>query len=262
MYDRTKTFDKVFLWSPTYHADTRYKLLETDKHFYKLKVFSRFNEPDFREVVDEMQADLEDYKVYERQSELWERFKRMRKPEHQLTDAEVQELEAMDWQPPKTDFKQGKPTFAVVFDDQVGNRDLYRSDAKGFFAEWAIRHRHARCCVAWICQVWQNGVPRQLRSNLSMLVLFAQKNRQLRESVAAEFASFVDEDTFQRYWELATSKPRSFLFCDFDGPPELRFRVGFDKIILSADSKAAHAEADQESAGGLQESHAGKHPRA
>jgi hypothetical protein len=120
----------------------------------------------------------------------------------------------------------------MIFDDCVGRRDLYRSDSKGTVAQFTIKHRHHHTSIWFMSQIFSNAVPKQIRSNLSFVVLFAQKNESIRKQACLEFSSHVSADDFAAMWAAATSDPHGFFFVDFESPPEIRYRIGFDRAFV------------------------------
>lgn len=233
MLDQTQAVDRIYLWSPTYESDLKQQLLEKDKHSYELRVLGTFTNEDFEDVAAEIQTDLQEYDEYERLVKVWKAFMKCKDP-RKLSAEVLEDLEQMDWKPPTTEFKHGRPVYTMVFDDQVGNKSLYSANCKSAFTRFAVIHRHRRTNILFLTQVFGNGVPRQLRSNLSLVLLFAQKNQKIRESAAQEFSSFISAERFQALWEDATQEPHGFLFCDFEAKPELRFRKGFTRPYLIA----------------------------
>ena len=77
-------------------------------------------------------------------------------------------------------------------------------------------------------------LPRQLRSNLSLLLLFAQKNDDIRKDISNEFSSAVPREKFLAMWDYATKSMHDFYMLDFDAPPKLRFRKNFDEVFVVA----------------------------
>lgn len=234
-YFRAHSFDKLVLFCPTLRADPKYEALikSAQRHRLKVETHESFDEQLFRSVTEKIDADIDEYKAESAYRELYERCVVRR---GECSAEELALLEERDYEPPpKPKWKYGLPTTILIFDDLIGNRDLYRSDAKGEVASFAIRHRHHHTSMIFLTQTYHNGVPRQLRSNLSLLVLFANKNEALRKQIAAEFSSFVPWQKFLEMWDSACrDDPHAFFMCDFDArEPQLRFRRNFDEIFLS-----------------------------
>ena len=234
-YFRAHSFDKMVLFCPTLRADPKYKALiqSAKKHAVRVDTHESFDEGLFQGVVESIEADIEEEKAERDYAEVYARCVLKR---GECSAEDLMLLEKHDYEEPTKPPKwlRGTPTTLLVFDDLVGNRDLYRSDAKGAVASFAIRHRHHHTSMVFLTQTFHNGVPRQLRSNLSLLILFANKNDSIRKQIAAEFSSFVPQQRFLDMWETATqTAAHHFLMCDFDAAdPRLRFRKNFDQIFV------------------------------
>jgi hypothetical protein len=85
--------------------------------------------------------------------------------------------------------------------------------------------------LLFISQVFHGGVPRGLRSNLSFLILFPNKNRGMAKEIASEFSAYISIEKFQEMWDQATKEPYGFLLCDFDAR-QYKFRSGWNKAFV------------------------------
>ena len=231
LYDQTKSFDKIYLFSPTYHNDPKYHLLDNDDAHYSLRVFDTYTDEIMKEVLGEIKADIEEYKSYEQQLKIYKKFLKVRNIDR-LTAEELFELNLMDFEEPQTPFKQGMPTSLIIYDDLVGNRDLYRADSKGMLNSFIILHRHLLTSVLFVSQIWANAVPRQIRNNLSLLILFRNKNTKMKEEIGVEMSSVIDVESFVKLWDFATEQDYSFFMIDFDAKDKrYRFRKNFNELI-------------------------------
>jgi hypothetical protein len=233
-YDQAKSFDHLWLWAPCFHSDPKYKLLERGTHF-KLHLYDRdFTITDFKGALDVIEQNNQEYEEHQTHQKLWKKFLRHKDP-MRLKDEDVLKLDRLGWHPPDpSKFILGRPTNLMIFDDCVGSRDLYRSDSKGTVAQFTIKHRHHHTSIWFMSQIFSNAVPKQIRSNLSFVVLFAQKNESIRKQASLEFSSHVSADDFAAMWAAATSDPHGFFFVDFESPPEIRYRIGFDRAFSQA----------------------------
>jgi hypothetical protein len=228
-YDKAKFFDKIYFFSPTFKNDPKYQLLEERKAHYELHVFPTYTNEIFADVVKEIREDMEEYKKDLRLLKTWEKFQRA-KSLTQLTEDEILDLYELDFQKPVPRFER-PPTSLLVFDDLVGNKDLYRSDSKGTINSFVILHRHLLTSVLFVCQIWKNAVPRQIRNNLSLFMLFGNKSEAIKKEVAEEVSSYVKPEEFMALWDKACEPPHSFFKIDLDGKKEERFTRNFGEAI-------------------------------
>lgn len=229
MYNTTKTFDKCIIISPTFHADPKYKILEGLD--WKLTVYEEYSDALWQTIEKGILDDLDEYDKYLEDLERWRRY--MRTKDHDLpkiTDDEYGELERLDFKKPTTPWKRGRPTTILILDDLVGST-IYKANCSGPFTSFVIRHRHSLTSVLFLAQIWANAVPRQLRSNLSLLILFKCKSAGIAKQIAQEFATYMTEEQFAHMWDTATAEKHGFLFLNFEGADGEKHRSGFDKAF-------------------------------
>jgi hypothetical protein len=209
-----------------------YELLERHTHL-KLRLFDRdFSVAEFKEVLYQIEENNQSYEDHQEHKKLWNKFLHHKDP-LKLKDEEVMKLDKLGWQPPDpTLFTMGRPTNLMIFDDCVENKELYRSDSKGVVAQFTIKHRHHHTSIWFMSQIFSSAVPKQIRSNLSFVVLFAQKNDSIRKQASLEFSSHVSAEDFAGMWAVATVDPHGFFLVDFEAPKELRYRAGFDRAFV------------------------------
>jgi len=231
-YDSTESFDYVYLYSPTYYNDPKYHLL--DDMNAELTVRPDFDTNEFAGIRNEIDGRIEDWKKWEEYKKIYARFKKHRGPVDKFDPEELMLLYENDFQPPDPDkYKNGAPTCLFIFDDLNYNKALYSNtsrdpnDPKKFF----ILHRHKLCSVLFLCQTYKSGVPKQLRNNLSLMCLFANKSEQMKKEIAEELSSHVSPEDFVKLWLHACAEPHCFLMIDYDGPKEYMFRKNFDTVL-------------------------------
>lgn len=140
----------------------------------------------------------------------------------------------MDWKRPTSEYKY-YPSFCLVLDDCAGKRDIFASNCKNVMSNFLILHRHLSCSVFTLMQIVGNGIPRQIRSNISMWMLFQCKSATLKKAVAEELAFKLDPDTLMKAWDHATQSGdgHDFLMLDYDEPdPSRMMRKNFTHFLL------------------------------
>lgn len=232
-YDKYKFFDKLYLFSPTsFGNDPKYQLIEDDKHHYILKKFHTYTDTIFKEVLEEIKSDIEEYKDWQKKHKIYNKFmkygyKRMT-PEEML-EVEMMMLDGETIDEPVCQWTQ-MPTSLLIFDDLVSNTELYKNTARGIFYNFAILHRHLLSSLLFVVQTWSGAVPKQIRGNLSLAILFNLKP-EIKKQVADELCSDTSESKFIEMWETACVNPWDFFMINYDAPKQLRFRKNFDTIF-------------------------------
>lgn len=233
MYDKTKTFDTIYVFSRTWYAEPKYTTLSQEGHFYDLKAFADYTDEIFKEVWGDIKARIDAYKDYERKLKIWEDFQSYKGSVDAFDPNALLDLYSMDFEKPVCPTKSGQfPETLIVFDDLLGTT-LYSNKTTSVIRSFTILHRHCRASMLFLTQTFRNGLPRGIRNNLSLALLFANKSEEIRKEIAREFSAFVREDAFLAMWDTACTNPWDFFTINFDAPdPSMRFRKNFDTLLI------------------------------
>jgi hypothetical protein len=179
-YDATAAFEKVIFFCPSWVTDRKYQVLQESEN-YDLEVYIKFSEKIFKEVLAKIQADMKLWWAYEKEFEAWRKYLRVGKDEKKLTAEEQAILEKTDYEKPDPPNNWKKaPATLIVWDDMGGNRAVYNNTAKGALHEFTVLHRHWHCSLIHVVQHYHSAVGKQIRNNLSMLMLFSNKKKASR----------------------------------------------------------------------------------
>lgn len=234
-YNKTKFFDKVYMFSPTsFGNDPKYQLLESKNHHFVYRKFSTYTDAIFKDVLDEIKSDIDEYKEWLKKHKIYKKF--MKYGHKRMTPEEMIEIDLMvddesdTIEQPLCRWTQ-MPTSLLIFDDLVSNTELYKSSPRGIFYNFAILHRHLLCSLLFVVQTWSGAVPKQIRGNLSLAILFNLKP-EIKKQVADELCADMSEDTFLYMWNKACVNQWDFFMINYDAPKNLRFRKNFNEIFL------------------------------
>jgi hypothetical protein len=245
-YDKYKFFDKVYMFSPTsFGNDPKYQLLEDNKHHFVYQKYPTYTDDIFKEVLDEIKSDIDEYKEWEKKYKIYKKF--MKYGYKRLTPEEVLEVEMMmvdedcssiggakgdayTIEEPECQWKQ-MPTSLLIFNDLVSNTELYKTTARGIFYNFVILHRHLLSSLLFCVQTWSGAVPRQIRGNLSLAILFNLKP-EIKKQVADEMCADMSEETFIEMWNTSCVNQWDFFMINYDAPKHLRFRKNFDSLFV------------------------------
>lgn len=241
IYASSHFFDKVYLLSPTFYNDPKLGTLEDDR--YDLRVHTEITMDTVDDILQEIKDDINQYKQYKEYIKVWKRFLKAKSPEDWLDRADASDiaiLQEHDFQPPETQWKYGMPQSIIICDDLVGNRAIYNNPA---LVRFLLIHRHWLTSCLFSVQVWKGAIPRGIRNNLSLLMLFCNKSVQIRKEIAEELASHITPEHFMILWDFACSEPHDFFTINFDDPKN-RFRRNFNEImkLKSVSNNRTHDE--------------------
>lgn len=234
MYVKAKSYDKIFWWSPTAKREAKFRSFMSDceKLGVEIEVKETFNESDFLALQNWMRGEIDEYRHYKKQLEVWNKFCKVHSTDDMSLD-ELSMLEEMEWDKPTTTYKNGFPSFCLCWDDCIGDKSVFSPTCKGTTSQFWILHRHLSCSVLILSQIVANGIPRQIRGNISLWILFSCKSDKLKKEVSEELAFKVSPEKMLEMWEFATKERHNFLMCDYDCPDEtLMFRKNFDQLLI------------------------------
>lgn len=233
MYVKSKSYDKIYWYSPTASREAKIKsFIEHCKGQCEIEIIEHFDVHEFSNQLDWFRSEIDEYRLYKKKLDVWKRYLKCESVDELSLDDLVM-LEEMDWEKPKTTYKNGFPSWALVWDDEIGNKSIFSPNCKGVTSQFWILHRHLSCSVFILSQIVSNGIPRQIRSNISLWILFSCKSDKLKKDVADELAFKCEPDDLLKIWDFATQEQHSFLMCDYDCPDEkYMFRKNFTDLIL------------------------------
>lgn len=230
LYNQCKTFDVIRVYSPSWDDDVKYRIIE--KMDSEVVVEREYNDGLFKQTLHEIDADLAAYDDYVKRKALYKKWMKDKKELKDFTSKELLELEQWGYEKPKAPWRYGKPNTLIIMDDLSGTA-LYRADSRGLFNSFAIRHRHRCCSIIMLTQTFHNSIPRGIRSNLSAIILFSNRNVGMAAQICTEFSSYTSVEDFQIMWNAATAgSPHDAFFVDFESPPASRYRINFDRAFV------------------------------
>ena len=218
-------FDHVVLLSPTYHNDVKLSVLAKDNR-YDFEVITDVTNAVIDELIETIKKRIEDYKAYLEYEKVYDKFVKA-KDVSILKPDDLMVLYQHQFEEPTTDYKYGMPSTLLIFDDLVGDKAVYKNRVLDKFC---LQHRHYLTSLLFLVQIWKNAIPKGIRTNLSLICLFSQKNLEVQKEVAQELASFVSPQELIRFWNWANQEPHSFLTINMDDRKHL-LRRNFNDII-------------------------------
>ena len=238
-------FDRIFVISPSIKSNRELmKRLKIDPQ-------DVYEDPDdtacldaIRSAIDQERDDLERY-----QQEM-KRYRQLMKVIHsdsplfKLNDADLGDFYRNgDFQPPKHKWDGKRPCMCLIIDDAMGSQ-LYSKPRR--LNQFTIFHRHLGqlkeggalgCSLFFLVQSYKavaGGISRTIRSNVTSMILFANKNLKMLAEVAEEMAGEVAPEIFFNVFHQAMREKHDFLFIDLHPKPThpSGFRRNFDEFIV------------------------------
>lgn len=225
LYETTKTFDKIFYYSPTIGFEEKREYLPECT-----EVFEEFTFDLFEKHKDFIRKEIEDYKIFLKYMEIYNKAMR---GQH-ITHAEMIILESNDGEPMESEYKH-MPCFCMVFDDLQSNRLIYSPNMKTGVSQFFLNTRHFNTMCIFSCQTFKNAIPKQLKSNIAVYILFRCKALKQQKDIAEDLVGVCPVETFIKCWNFACEVKYSAFVMDRNADEKEMFRRNFDCQIMLDD---------------------------
>lgn len=236
-YDKARSFDRLIIFSPTGMKDPKVKAFIEGKHNFAVTFHHQYNDTIMREEVQSFEADIEEWKMYQRQKSAYEKYLRSADID-ELTMEDLELLNLSDFEKPTWKYDRDYfPTFAVLIDDHACCKNVFGANCRGFLSELCVAHRHYSCSIYVVSQIFKNFIPKQFRGGiLNMWLLFSTKSEKHKEDIAEQVANKIEPDKFIDIWNYAVKdNPHDCLLVDYKAQTiDTMFRRNFDKLIVFA----------------------------
>ena len=198
-----------------------------------------------REITKMVEAEKEEWELFLRQKELYEKFHKDIKhkaiknipPEELMSYYEMGLLDDPNIEKPKWKYDlECPPRLALIIDDCLGT-DLIARRTAGL-VNTCIKHRHLAdglgISIFMLVQAYsaQGGIARPIRENCTNLWLFKVNDVNQIKKIKEEADLPVSEEDFEQMCNYCHEKPYNFIMIDFNPKEESkRFRSGFAEYL-------------------------------
>jgi len=235
-----KVIDRVIMITPTYWSNR--------------EVFAPLNlneeediiEPSMesiKEFLKKGEEDQEEYKKFLEKKKRYKEYKKLIKSDTPISHIDPMLLMEYDNDgffngPPQWKYAvERPPRIFLICDDILGTPVL--SNPKAGLLNLCIKHRHifngVGISIAILTQTYStnNGLPRAIRENCTLLILFKNNDQNQLEKIHNEIGNDITVEQFDKLFEYATSKPHGFLVIDSNPKkPEYRYRSGWNEYLI------------------------------
>lgn len=236
--------DRVFLISPTAVSNSEMwaGLVEEDD------IFSEMTNESVIKIIEIVEAEAKEWKEYEEKLRLYKLWKKLLKKQTPINEidpellleffeAGIYDLDEME-EEPKSKYGH-KPVLHLVLDDCQSSK-LFVPSTHNKLLNATIRHRHLGdglgLSMWFLVQSYStnSGLPKAIRDNSTLLILFPMKNGNNVMKVIEEIGGNIDEETFSKVYEYAIKDgDHDFLVIEFT-PSKKRFtfRKNWDTALI------------------------------
>lgn len=243
---KLKVVDRLFYVSPS--AASNSASLERLKHIlHPEDLYSDVtNVSLLADIVSKIERERDDYEEYHRKMKRWRAAQRRVVSETPLFRLADTDLLAYHEGKPKHRWDGRVPCMVVFFDDIIGS-PLFLGKGAREIARLCLFHRHlggfsdrpgsVGCSMLFNVQNWKTaagGLPRALRNNLTLMLLFKTTSEQELKDIAESVDGEISHETFRRLCRAAWKEPHDFLLIDHHFKPNhpSGFRRNFDTYLV------------------------------
>lgn len=222
-YIKTKSLNCVYCISPTFDSNASLQTLKFEKVYKDPRSANSNLElilADVKRKVDEYEEEVLYKKAYRKwldRKEEWEDINLLLKNHHRKPDNSIE-----------------KPKAGIFIDDMT-HTELMANTPNNILSHLALQHRHLHGVGISLFQAFQTfkqGMPKVVRGNLGLILLFPSCNFTELKDIHEEVANHVTFDTFKEVFFEATKKKHGFLLINkLEPDTNKQFRINFDTYI-------------------------------
>ena len=219
-----KSLNMLFCISPTYESNTSLQTLpfEKDGIFTNPQNSSMALEV-IKKRIEERKLEYDFEKAYKIAYKNWKKEK--------ANEVEMALLNKMDFRLPK---KVEWPKAGIFIDDMT-HTELMANTINNELSHLCLHHRHLAgvgVSIFLALQTFKSGMPRVIRTNLGLILLFATCDISTLEEIHREICNNISFDTFKKIFIQATKGDHNFLLINkLAKDPNKQFGINFDQVF-------------------------------
>ena len=251
LLEQLRVVDRLFYVSPSANSNSAglSRLASPQGPLAPEDMYSNVNDVSIlSDIVNKIEAERDDLEEYRKKLKLYREAVRKINSQVALFHIPEEQMIAYGEGPPKHRWGGRPPCIVIYFDDILGSQLMIGKGAREI-ARICLYHRHLGgftdpkehgaigASLLFNAQAWKTsvgGLPKALRNNLTLMMLFKTKSSRELQEIAEEVSGEVDEQTFYDVYRQAIQQPHDFLFIDLHRKPShpSMFRRNFNEFIL------------------------------
>ena len=215
----------LYCISPTYHSNASLQTLPFEKDGIFTDSHTSVNA--LRTILRKIKEKNDEYKLEELYKRSYERY-----INGKATTEDLARVQRSNYREP-IPVKWPQPG---IFIDDMTHTELMANTINNELSHLSLHHRHIDGVGVSIFQAFQtfkSGMPRVVRANLGLILLFPTCNMREIEEIYQEVSNNITFDTFKRLLFEATKGPHDFLLIDkLSEDPMKQFGINFDRKFI------------------------------
>jgi hypothetical protein len=222
---------RIIIISPTFKENTvLHDLANLDK---RKDVHATYTDDLLRGIVKGIKEQQKEALEYRKQVLTWNRAVALDDAGREITELGgkgLRRLQKMNFEPPVAPEDDRLVVNFLIMDDMIGS-SAYKQ-GRSYFTQSLLANRHIGMNVAMLVQTLRSGVPRAIRNNVSLFVLFKFADGTVTEQLYEEVSNKITEVEFKELYAYATDAPHGSLAIDFTFGGVI-FKLGWDRVLFS-----------------------------
>ncbi len=248
LLEKLQAVDRLFYVSPS--ADSNSASLQRLKHMLSPEdMYANVNDVSIlTDIVNKIEKERDDLEEYRKKLKLYNEAMKKIGSDIPMWQIDNELLLTFGEGPPKHRWNGKPPCIVIYFDDILGSQLMIGKGAREI-ARICLYHRHLGgytdpkepgaigASLLFNAQAWKTsvgGLPKALRNNLTLMILFKTKSIKELQEISEEVSGEIDEQTFYQVYEQAMQQQHDFLMIDLHPKPNhpSMFRRNFDEFII------------------------------
>ena len=215
---------RTILFSPTHDANPVFGSL---KSLAEDDVISNYSDSKLLEVVESIKFERDETLLYQKHMAIFKKFQRGDIDD--MSQPEIAILEKLDYERPQPcRYPNGVINF-MVYDDLIGS-SAFKAIGRSALTNLTLKNRHLGINIL-ICTQSLKSIPRSIRTNTSLYILFRFANNKILDDLHQEVSSTVTYDAFKIIYDHCTDEAHDCLVIDFTADKASRFKKSFRTVV-------------------------------
>lgn len=214
-----KKFNDIYIFSPTFHNDEKWKKIFEHKILLENKFISKLQNKNSKKlsVINDEEEEKIKFDPYISEDNIYTEY----------SDSVLKDIVDKQDNFIKQYSKEKANDILIIFDDCVGS-GLFSSR---YFLKLNTIMRHFKISIIMISQVYK-VIAKSIRTNLSNLLLFDINNSKELEVIYEENEAGLSKNDWMRVYRAITKNDYSFMFLNFQNKKGFQILNCFKNIIL------------------------------
>ncbi len=223
----------TYLFCPTAQSNPIFSSL---KSLDEDNIITDYSDEKLIQIIENIKAERENVKEYRKYVEAYKKFQNM--SDQQINKSTDYEMFSLLYKHNFIDYREldtpKQYVYYIILDDCISDKNAFSNKKTNALTKAILNSRHIGINVVVAAQNLRGSVPKIVRNNVDIWVLFKTKNQKvLIEDIYSELSAQYTLDEFLAYMDAATknSDHDALVYDGREKNKEDRMKKNFDKIL-------------------------------